>query len=353
MFYTIEKINDHPCFEMQNILKVFFEQILQGNNWNVSNQHAIVLNIDGRSNFVDLLETLHNDLISRNNFVKQSINQQFINNNDIENLCNNTLQLQDIIAWDIGIGEKIKKFFKDSYPKKLDLNVFKREGCNVQPTKRFYQDFIARNGNICPFCSILPHKHPFGKKRGDFDHYLDKDTYPMASLNLDNLIPMCSECNQDYKHTDNILKNEDGTRRKFIYPYSLEEVFRIEIEGMVFEEDEWIFNVNIISDIDLMLVSNFDSVFNIKDRIKRELGKRYDSWLVEEVRRYATGNTEVTIDGFKVFLLNTANNVIDVTNRTLEAKLLEHSLYMYLGNTHDIEVNDIFLGSYLFEYMTR
>lgn len=351
MFYTITEVSDHPCYEMQNILKIFFEQTLQGADWNLNNQHTIVSKIDGRSNFVDLLKTLHNELTRRNDFVRQSINQQFVNNNNIESLCNNTLQIQDIIAWDISIGKKIKEFFQDSYPKKLDLNIFKREGCDIQPTKRFYQDFIARNGHICPFCSILPHKNPFGNKRGDFDHYLDKDTYPMAALNLDNLIPMCNECNQDYKHMANILKNEDDSRRIFIYPYSLDKPFRIEIDSIVQDERIWKFNINIIADLDPIVVSNFDKVFKIKERIQREIQKRYDAWLMQEIKRYTFENGSVSINGFKAYLLNTAMNVLDLNNRTLETILLEHSLYIYLGNTEINEINEIFLGSYLFEYI--
>lgn len=351
MFYTIEKIDDHPCYDMQRILEVFFSQVSQGNTWSLTNQHEAVSRIHGGSTFPALLQGLYNDLLVRNNIVRQTLNHQFLNNNNIKDLCNNTLDLDDYISWDVSFGKKIKDFFIDNYPDKLDLGIFKRTGCNTKPTKRFYQDFIHRNGNICPFCSILPHKHPFGKKRGDFDHYLDKVDYPFAALNLDNLIPMCSECNQDNKHTANILINTDGTRREFIYPYDLEEAFRLEIENITQENGTWVFKINIITDLDPELVSSFDSVFNIIDRMTRELDKRYDAWLAEEVKRYILGNLNITIDGFKAFLLNTAEYVIDLEDRTLEAKLLEHALYVYLANTDNEEVNDIFLGSYLFDYL--
>jgi len=348
MFYTIEKIDDHPCYKMQEILEVFFVQAAQGQAWTLANQHNTVSDIHGGSNFRSLLQNLHNEIIRQDASISQNINQQFINNNDIDNLCKGTLAIQNNILWDEGIGKKIKDFFLSCYPEKLDLGIFKRAECTERPTKRFYQDFIALNGNVCPFCSILPHKHPFGQKRGDFDHYIDIAHYPMAALNLDNLIPMCSECNQDYKHTANILENDDGTRRIFLYPYSLDDTFHLEIENIMPTAGSWTFHINIITDVDLEIVNSFDSVFKIKERIKRELHKRYDSWLCEESKSYTTTTSgDITIPGFKAFLLNKAEHVIDLKNRTEENKLLEHALFIYLANTDNEEINDIFLGSYV------
>ncbi|MDP3301490.1 MAG: hypothetical protein Q8S36_05925 [Sulfuricurvum sp.] len=351
MFYKIEKIDDHPCYEMQKILEVFFAKLMSGNVWNLTDQHPKVSLVHGGSTFVSDLNTLYDEILATNIFIRHTLYRQFENNNKIENLCDGSLKIENYFLWDKEIAKKIKTFYDDCYPSKLDLGIFKRNSCSIKPTKRFYQDFIQKNGHICPFCSILPHKHPIGKKRGDFDHYIDKTHYPLAALNMDNLIPMCSECNQDYKHTANILKNTNGSQRLFIYPYSLEEEFRFEVENIVSEENKWKFYIRIVSYLDPVLVINFDDVFDIKNRIQREFEKRYDAWLVEEVKRYIFGSTTVTIDGFKAHLLHVALNVIDLTNRTLEAKLLEHALYLYLGETDDEEINDIFLGSYLYDYI--
>lgn len=351
MFYLIHKVDDHPCYNMQGILEVFFKQLLRGDIWDINNQHKELKKVHQRSNFVPLLESLYNELAAHHVIVRCRIYQQFINNNQIEKLCNNTLELLDCISWDESIGKKIKALFLDCYPSKLDLGIFKKTGDKTNPTKKFYQEFIALNGHICPFCSILPHKHPFGRKRSDFDHYMDKAHYPLAALNMDNLIPMCTECNQDYKHTADILKNNDGIRRAFLYPYSLKKPFSIKIESMVSDKLTWEFDVSIVSDMKSKIVSDFENVFNIKDRMQRELNKRYDAWLMEEAKRYTVDNADITIYGFKESLLNTAEHVIDLNNRTLEAKLLEQALYLYLGNTDEIEINDIFLGSYLFDYL--
>lgn len=352
MFYTIEKIDNHPCYTMQRILEVFFFRLSEGNIWDIHSQHEELLRVHGRSNFVSLLEDLYNDLLPINTLVRGTINHQFLNNNNIENLCNNTLNLEENIQWYILPIKKIKDFFIDCYPDKLDLGIFKRAGCPEKPTKRFYQDFIEQNGHICPFCSILPHKHPFGKKRADFDHYLDKAHYPMSALNLDNLIPMCSECNQDYKHTHNVLKTDAGMRRGFIYPYDIKEAFKIEVINIILEDMSVTFEIEIITDIDPDLKSSFDDVFHITERMKRELRKRYYAWLSEKAKCYILVNTDVNVIGFKEFLLNTAENVINLEDRTLEAKLLEHALYLYLANAADDEINDIFLHSYLFEDIT-
>lgn len=352
MFYLIQKVDNHPCYNMQNILEIFFDQLLQKNAWNVNNQHADLKKVHWKSNFVSDLELLYNEILSKNDIVRPSICMQFTNNNKIEELCKNTLNLIYYINWEKGIGERIKKFFLDCYPDKLDLGIFKRPTCTTTPTKDFYQKFIALNGHVCPFCSLSTHKHPFGRKRGDFDHYILKANYPFASLNIDNLIPMCSECNQDYKSNVDILKNADGTRRNFIYPYSFEEAFRIEIDEMIFEEENWKFKINIISSLDPNLVESYDSVFDIKKRMQIELSKRYHSWLIREVRRYVSSNpSEINVIGFKSFLFNTAVHVIDLEDRVLDSSILEYTFYLYLVNTTDSEINDIFLKSYLFEYL--
>lgn len=351
MFYTIKKVDEHPCNDMQKVLKVFFKELLTGNAWDIDNQHEIVKRIHASSTFPSSLQLLHNDLIARNEIIRHTLYKQFVNNNNILELCNNTLELDSFFHWDIDIGKKIKDFMLSCYPTKLDLSVFRKASCSIDPTKSFYQDFIERNGYVCPFCSILPHKHPFGKKRGDFDHFILKDKYPLAALNINNLIPMCTECNQDYKHMDNILINEYGDRRKFIYPYDLKEPLNIKINSLVFSEKKWKYDISIIhSDLEEEVIRNYDKVFKVESRIKRELTKNHDSWLVEEAKRYVSGSTTITIIGFKSHLLNIANNVIDLRNRILAAKLLESSLYRYLGTTVDYEIDNIFLPSYLARY---
>lgn len=349
MFYSIKKIDDHPCYNMQQILETFFLQLSYGKVWDINTQHEELLRVHRGSNFVTLLEELYNNLLPTHKLVRGTIYYQFLNNNNIEKLCNNTLNICNSIQLDIAPIKEIKKFLQDSYPDKLDLGIFKRTGSYIKPTKSFYQEFIEQNGHICPFCSILSHKHPFGKKRSDFDHYIDKAHYPMAALNLDNLIPMCTECNQDYKHTANILKDENGGQKEFIYPYSIDETFTIKIESIIPTDSDWKFNVQITANMDKVLIERFDSVFKIKDRISRELNKRYDALLNEEAKRYTSSSGDITVNGYKDFLLNIAENVINLLDRTLEAKLLEYALFIFLAKTEDEEINEIFLKSYLFE----
>lgn len=349
MFYIIEKISDHPCTNLQVILEFFFKNTLNnGNNW-ISKQHKLLQKVNANSTLLNDLEMLDKRIQGKNELVKQTINQQFINNNKIEELCLGNIPLQNNIKWDEDIGKEIKTFFDNAYPDKLDLLIFKREGCTEKPTKKFYQDFIAKNGHICPFCSILPHKNPFGKKRGDFDHYLDKSHYPMAALNLDNLIPMCSECNQDYKHTSNILKMSSGKRRKFIYPYYVRDPFKLEITT-TYESTrikKWDFNIKISSNLnDKGLLTNFEDVFKINSRIKKELDKRYDSWIKEEVKRYIHNNQDISINEFKKYLIHIANNVINIEDRIIEGTLLKQAFFLFLGNVSDLEFDTIFLKSY-------
>ena len=42
-------------------------------------------------------------------------------------------------------------------------------------------------------------KTPKEKRREPFDHYLLRSQYPFVSLIRNNLVPMCHDCNEDYK----------------------------------------------------------------------------------------------------------------------------------------------------------
>ncbi len=75
------------------------------------------------------------------------------------------------------------------------------------------------NVNVCPYCNINPTYTVItenGKKitRPEFDHFYDKDTYPILALSFYNLIPSCHTCNSALKG------RESFSNLTHINPYS-------------------------------------------------------------------------------------------------------------------------------------
>lgn len=73
--------------------------------------------------------------------------------------------------------------------------------------------------HVCPFCGCEFLDAP-GAPREALDHYLAKSLYPLAAVNLTNLVFMGNKCNSNYKRTKDILRKADGTRRRAFDPYN-------------------------------------------------------------------------------------------------------------------------------------
>lgn len=56
----------------------------------------------------------------------------------------------------------------------------------------FFQLFSGIELNICPYCNNVE----LNDVQYEIDHIKDKSTYPLYSLNIHNLIPICHDCNQ-------------------------------------------------------------------------------------------------------------------------------------------------------------
>ncbi len=125
------------------------------------------------------------------------------------------------------------------------------------------------NVSVCPYCNINPTYTVItenGKKitRSEFDHFYDKNTYPILALSFYNLIPSCHTCNATLK------RQKHFSNQTHIHPYhkSFDKVakFHMEIKNTRFYYS--------IDGFELKLKSNNDKARNnIKDF---ELELRYE-----------------------------------------------------------------------------
>lgn len=151
-----------------------------------------------------------------------------------------------------------------------------------------HYDYIYQHINFCPFCglSLLNHRTVHNE---DYDHYLDKDHYPLAAANLMNLVPMCQPCNQRHKGTQNIIKKNIAFRKAF-FPYGTKQTDLTLLDSKLFNSHgvpDWIIGFNPKTPES----NTWNEVFTIHERYKQSvLPKRYDQFLAELLDLFKLGN---------------------------------------------------------------
>lgn len=149
-----------------------------------------------------------------NSYQLDAVKEAFEKNNAIEKLCKN--EVSPIFYKDLSsktnhvFTKKVKAFFDQLYD-----DVFNQIPFNLN---KHYDDFFATNDTICPFCGIEELEATAKIHREDYDHYLPKSEYPFNAVNLQNLLPMCTKCNQYYKKNKNpIFRSRKQTKAYFYY----------------------------------------------------------------------------------------------------------------------------------------
>lgn len=137
--------------------------------------------------------------------------------NNIENICLGNFNPPKVNSTATGIWSDLRDFFISLYTQVLDGDGF-RDKYNTTLREHF-DDFGDLNESItkCPFCGIGELKKKENETRDQYDHFLPKSIYPFSSVNFDNLVPSCMECNSfNVKgETDTI----DVSTGRLFFPY--------------------------------------------------------------------------------------------------------------------------------------
>jgi hypothetical protein len=201
--------------------------------------------------------------------VSNALNEQ----NEIADLLSGRCNCGTIDDLPAQIHEPLKDLFEFAFNLLTDLKIRDHQ-YNIIYQKNPYQ--------VCPFCGS-EYFDASGAPREALDHYLAESKYPFAAINLFNLVPMGNKCNSKYKLAKDILRDENGTRRKAFYPYSecgvqisLEE--SIPFAGNNGTCPEW----HISFEPTIEETVTWDSIFHIQERYKRDfLDPKFMSWLRE------------------------------------------------------------------------
>ena len=351
MFFNLEYINDHPCNKMQEVILSFFqESILQKNFGNHLFPDWFQPSIQNSKKLKESFESVFNVLQNQNQDFRQQLYNQIDNNNFIEEICDNTdFFLDSFLDWDSDLGQEMKELFSKKLYAALDKPVFRPKNCNKKPKKSYYEAFIKKNKNVCPFCGMEKFPNPRGKTRSDLDHYLNKARYPFSAANLKNLVPMCKECNQGYKKEKSVIDFE-GNRTPAFYPFGEHPPIYLNVECQHFPkniDDVISWKVTLSSDENGLdsKIDTWDRVFEIKGRIKEELEEYYEDWMETFVIDELSGQKKLeNLVDFRAKLLSYAEKQKEKMNIRIEVNtIIKHAFFSYMTS----DAPDFFLNGFL------
>lgn len=242
-------------------------------------------------------------------------------------------------------SDNIKKILKsDSFKNLMDSLWKYLKSPNAWEIDKHYKEFYNKlpNSKMCPFCGLseISNQELF---KADYDHIAYKADYPISSINLKNLAPSCSECNQKFKKAKDVFYDNMNTRRVFIYPYVFNNSFQvqnieIDLTGSVIPntdinntDGEWI--INILPDN--YLTQSWNEIYSIKERYSRYV--KHEKWLKEFTHPLKIQNRKFTNQDELKKYLSDYKNLFNPNNNLNTEYHLKYSYFKYLENS----INDV------------
>ncbi len=302
MFEHYKKIPRHKIKKLQEfntaILKVWVEakpaDVFSENLFTDAQFKELVLSEKSKPKKDSLYKPIEEifNLVKNNSVAQKELKKAFNLNNRIKDLCDNNsnlpIEYKEFKAF--GIDKKLKKFYEDFYNVVFDRPKFKE--LFKTDLKEYYFDLKEkRELTVCPFCGIKPLKSRTEMKREAFDHYFAKAVYPFNSVNPDNLIPMCSDCNSGYKSTKEVVftkkKKIAANRTKAFYPFDETITFSGYTIQMKLKKKPVNFRNLKEDDFDLIIdfpgkkseVDRWKAIYGIEKRFKGQIIDNTSKWL--------------------------------------------------------------------------
>jgi hypothetical protein len=228
-----------------------------------------------RVGLMDKLNSYHAALLNLPLESQKQILQAFSSQNEIALLLSCKCDCEAINDLPLSIQQPVKDLFEFAFSLLADLEI---------RDKHYKEIYNTASYHTCPFCGCEYFDAP-GAPREALDHYLSKNKYSFASANLRNLVPMGNKCNSRYKLAQDILKNDDGTRRKSFDPYNHSTVKVClndsqPFAGIVRNGGEVLPKWKIGFSVNCEEVTTWDNIFRMRERYARDvLDSSFDNWL--------------------------------------------------------------------------
>lgn len=238
----------------------------------------------------------------------------------------------------------LKKFYDYLYDSLTKTKAFKD---NYISLKEHYELFCSTNtvSHICPFCGINKMETVRDEKRAAFDHLFEKSRFPFISLHYLNLVPMCDECNEDYKKSKSIYSTGLGFH---IFDKLNIETIAQSYKGLYFFpfEEGGSNSIEIIrisgTDVDLNIQNSlgkiielkvWDDIFSIKKRSQNMILRDFMLW-AEKVKN-AHKSYNIPIKNILVFEIESLEDAISKKDLR-ENNIFKLSVYKYLYNNLEL-----------------
>lgn len=180
----------------------------------------------------------------------------------------------ELVIDEIEFGNSNIEYF--DYMKSIYSNRFSN---NRYKESYIYYKKIRDSENCCPYCGFI------SRRVSQLDHFLPKSIYPVHSITVDNLVPICIECNNNKKSY--CSTSEQST---ILHPYFDEVLIEINdfLKCKIIEEYNIGFEFYIeklVSWDDIIyerVVTHFD-LFKIEDLYRSEFEADFSN-LISELR---------------------------------------------------------------------
>ncbi len=331
MLYTYSYITNHAVHKVNQLVSEFFYRI---RNINQNERFSVDVYLD-----INFPKKDNNELIKKFKFFFDTY--KVLGNESKEKFM--TL---------VGDANFIETFYEDT---EYDCKVFQAESISsllgndsLKELMVFlYSDVFAKDKNnltnhylliyesmpqkVCPFCGI---ERMHRLNREDYDHLAPKAKYPLFSLNLKNMAPMCHICNTKFKNQIDIFY-KNNIRRPFVYPYTNKVEIDLDFSGSVIDQTDPS-NYNGTWSIKILpnnsMTTTWDEVFNIKERYTREyLEEDFNNWIDEFVESLKRDNVNINSIGdlvlqFSIMAESLARNLLQNCN------IIKAPLFRFLAN---------------------
>lgn len=270
------------------------------------------------------------------------IKEAYRRNTNMELMCSSNTKPVSYSVLPKVIQEDLKNicdYLYDGLPK---TKFFKE---SMSSLKTYYDEFYEHNfsemNTLCPFCGLKPMKTPGDEVREPFDHYLLRSRYPFISLIRNNLVPMCHDCNEDYKG------EKDISLQKAFYPFANEDIkIELNIDGM---------DIQIVGDEFSKEINSWDEIFDIKNRLRNYIRQNKAS-ILSNFSEIEFFNDKGQLEEYLNHKLKSYNRFLYVGDNFIEKAILldefnfllnkeEDSVEFFYSNAHELVVENYFRRS--------
>lgn len=304
MLYFYKQIT-HPINNMHAYMHHFFTQLF--GEVNPAYRHADFIHrdfqkiIDNHGALDQKLEAVFTAYMALAPAEKTQVQLAYSNNNNIEQVCNNTVRPVKFSELPAGIREQLKALYGSKgalYQMLTAKDGYDAVKKKCGSLKGHFEKFRKENPiSVCPFCGMENLLTEYEDGKNEYDHYLSKGDYPFCSINFNNLTPVCDYCNKPENKGRKDIPFQPGTgpqiQDELYNPYSTaypDHAIYLKINSAntnLEDVDNWTLSVDCIPAANVRKKDRWLEIYNIESRYKGKIAGDSYQWKDRIVSKHA------------------------------------------------------------------